>query len=237
MTLIFPDRTVVHLSYPKGLGLASRGVQPTYSYSVKHLPRPNKPGSPFEVLFVHGDIPSGLLDPRPVATFPLRGTTEATLHQVVARGLRSGSNYALLFRTSQWDFVAMMPSRDVAHTVAKHLFPSVTTSGWPTLSATGPVRLSVGFGEPRGPQLEIGDQNPSFEMVTTGASREYIVTGIQRCSPDSRLISPPANNGELGRSGAFKCFQLGGGLDVVVSIYGPKHFLHAAFYGLRLSGD
>jgi hypothetical protein len=227
MTVVFPDRTVVEFSYPTQLDLASLGVQPTYSYSFKRSfkrPRPNRPGSPYEVIFVHGDIPGGLLDPPSLGTF--QGTVgEATLHKVKAKGLRPGANYALVFRLGNWNLVATVPSESVASSVAEHLFPSVNKDGWPALVGTGPVRMSVGFGEPRGPQLEIGDGNPSFEMVALGANHGYITMGLQRCSSQ--------NNRRWGAS-AFKCLHLGNGIDVVVSIAGPKRFVNATFDGLEI---
>ena len=224
MPVIFPDKTVATFSYPAELRLADRGVQVTLSYSFKE----GRPNAPHDIIFIPGEPPQGLLDPKPVEMF---GTTpySSAVHQITY-DLRGDPPYALVYEADGWTIVATLPRREDADIVAQNLHPSVTDDGWPTVFATGPIELSEFFGEARGPHLEINDKNPIFDIADTGEVFEYIVIGPTGCSPGRDTIHESGGNWY-----GSKCLVFAGGEPrIVVSIYGPENFVRAIYNGIAL---
>ena len=230
MPVLFTGRTAAVLSYPSRLHLAERGVQTTASYSFKE----GRPNEPHDILFVHGALPDGLVG-EPLETFPAR-PSEATLHRVLATqpvargGLRGRPEYALLLRLPRWFMIVTLHSREDAGTVVDNLHPSVTRDGWPSLFASGPLVLSEGFGEARGPHLEFNDDDPTIDVHTEST---YVVMGpIDGCSQAEDGV------GELGKRTTYgaKCLAFEGNeLGIFVSIYGPERFVRALYEGLELA--
>lgn len=229
MTAVFMDRTVARLAYPAELGLAQMGVQTTISYSFDE--DREEAGAPFDVVAVHGEIPVDLLGEE-LERFEASQTDQATLHEVTGkgslRGLRGDPPYALLFSRSEWNFIATLPSREDAPTVAENLNLSVTQEGWPSVFVTGPLQLSHGFGEARGPHLEFNDEDPRWDFHTRDT---YVVMGVvSGCGPAEDGVS-----GSGGNAYAAKCLAFGGGeVGIFVSMYGPEQFVRDLYEGLRL---
>lgn len=227
MTVVFPDRTVARLSYPAELRLAEMGVQPTISYSLQE----GRPNAPHDVIFIPGETPAGLLDPKPLQTFGDATPQSIALHKVIYKRLRGDPSFALVYEKDDWTIVATMQPREDARVLAMNLHPSVTADGWPTVFANGPVRLSEGFGEARGAHLEIGDRNPLFDFTDAGDDFTYIVMGpTDGCAQAAKGVS---NLG--GQWYGAKCLEFTGGeLGIFMSIYGPEDFVRAVHRGIEL---
>ena len=227
MPVIFPDKTAATLSYPSELGFAESGIQPTISYSFEDA----RPNAPHDIIFISGDAPEGLVDPEELETFD---TTPfpATLHAVAYERLRGDPPHALIYEAGTWTIVATLPRLEDADTVARNLDLSVTSDGWPTVSARGPLELSEGFGEARGAHLEIGDKDPTFDVADADNDFSYIVMGpIAGCARADEGVS------KLGPDWyGSKCLAFtGGDLAIFLSIYGPEQFVRAAHQGIGLS--
>ncbi|MBA2313008.1 MAG: hypothetical protein H0V97_09455 [Actinobacteria bacterium] len=230
MPIIFPDKTAATLSYPSGLRLAERGVQSTISYTFKDA----RVGAPHDIIFVHGPVPRGLLDPEVLQRFDSAPFGEVTLHRVMATqsigrgGLRGSPPYALLFPARPWNIVVTLPSREDATAVARNIHASVSNDGWPSLFVTGSLALSQGFGEARGPHLEFNDQDPTFDVHTRST---YIILGpVDGCGKAAEGVSKLS-----GDTYGAKCLSFAGGESgIFVSIYGPKRFVRAFYQGLEL---
>lgn len=229
LPIVFMDRTVARLSYPGDLALAERGVQTTISYTLNDMG--SRPGASFDVIAVHGDVPEGLLGEE-IDRFNSIPFGVATAHPVVGRGalrgLRGDPPYALVFEAPNWKFIVTLPSRDEAETVAENLHPSVTAEGWPSVRVSGPLQLSEGFGEARGPHLEFNDEDPRWEFHTRDT---YVVMGIVvRCGPTLGGVSGGGDDTYAAKCLAFEGAELG----ISVSIYGTEEFVRELYDGLRL---
>jgi hypothetical protein len=124
--------------------------------------------------------------------------------------------------------VATLPGREEAETVADHLHPSVTDEGWPSLLTTGPLELSEGFGEARGPHLEFNDEDPRFDVHTDDT---YVLMGVvDGCGGAEEGVSGSGPDRYAAKCLAFE----GGYLGIFVSIYGPEQFVRDLYDGLRL---
>ena len=223
MPVTLADHTSFTLSYPSDLRLAGRGVQATVSYTFDEA----RPNAPHDVLFIPGEAPEGLLHPEALETYE-SAPLAPTLYEVAYEHLRGDPPYGLVYDAGEWTIVATIPRRQDADVVAGSLHPSVAANGWPTISASGPVELSEFFGEARGPQLEIGDDNPLFDVADAGEDFRYIVMGLSKCQSDEGVD-------RLGGDWyASKCLQLAGDRNIVVSIYGPEEFVRAVYEGLSL---
>ena len=226
MPVIFPDKTAATLSYPSELRLAERGVQVTITYMFEEA----RPNGPHDIIFIRGESPPGLLDPQSLRTFDAT-PYPADLHAVTYEDLRGDPPYALAYEAGAWTIVVTLPRREDADLVVQNLHPSVTGEGWPSVSASGSLQLSEGFGEARGPHLEIGDKDPVFEIVDAGEDFTYVVMGPP-------TACKPADDGvhrDGGQWYASKCLQFSGGRPgIVVSIYGPEKFVRSVFEGIAL---
>lgn len=226
---VFMDRTIARISYPQVLALAEMGVQTTISYAFTD--ERAQLGAAFDVIAVHGEIPDGLLGEE-LERFDATASGQAALHQVKGRGrlrgLRGNPPFALVFRSREWHFLATLPSREEAATVAENLHPSVTSEGWPSLFTTGPLQLSQGFGEARGPHLEFNDEDPRWDIHTRDT---YVLMGVvSGCGEAEDGVSGGGRD-----SYAAKCLPFEGDeLGIFVSIYGPEEFVRDLYGGLRL---
>lgn len=227
MTVVFPDRTVARLSYPAELRLAEMGLQPMINYSLQE----GRPNPPHDIIFIPGEAPVGLLDPEPLETFGDAIPQRTSLHEIVYKHLNDDPPFALVYEKDGWTIVATMQRREDAQVLAANLHPSVSADGWPTVSATGPVRLSEGFGEARGAHLAIGDRNPLFDLTDAGDDSAYILMGPNRgCAQADDGVS---NLG--GQWYGAKCLEFTGGeLGMFMSINGPEDFVRAVHRGIEL---
>lgn len=218
VTVIYPNKVVAHLSYPRDLGLAAKGMQPSISYS---LPT----GSMNEVLFVNGPLPRGLFTGPPLTSFD-----GAQLYRVAHEDLRA--EFALVWRHDPWHIIATLPSRSVAEVVAENLFTSVAKNGFPSLMADDPVTLSQGFGEAWGAHIDIGDANPVFNIVDANKDFDYITSGVVKtCLGVEERVTGQAG----GHFYASRCLEFSpGSFGLFFSIYGRERFVRRVFEGLRL---
>ncbi len=225
IAVVFPDKTAARLSYPAELSLAAMGVQPTLSYVFPKA----EPEAPFDIIFVHGDLPKRLLDPEPIRTFDTVTRPDPTLHRIEYRRLRGSTNFALRFDLEPWSILAVIPSADDAEVVAENLHLSVTNDGYPSVFATRPLELSRGFGEARGAHLEIGDLNPLFDYTDADDEFRYVeMAPLENCTDQ-----PPA---QIERDWyAARCLEFDSrGLAIFASINGPEAFVRAVYEGLQL---
>ena len=226
MSVVFPDKTAATISYPSELQLAQRGVQVAMSYTFEDA----KPNTPYDIIFIPGEAPEGLLDPQPLQTFDGMAFP-AAVHAVTYEYLRGDPPFALVYETEGWTIVATLPEQADADTVVRNLHPSVTAKGWPSVFASGPLQLSEGFGEARGPHVEIGDRDPIFDVVDAGDDFTYIVMGPSTdCDPKNDAVDQTAGDWYGARCLVGPTQRQ----RVFASIYGPNEFVRSVFEGIEL---
>ena len=217
VTLVYPDKTAVRISYPRRVALASMGIQPTVSYAIDGK-------GPNDIIFVRGALPRGLVDPAPLATYG-----DKALHRLTYE--LSGAEYVLTSEIDGWTIVILLPDRPGAPVIAENIVLSVSAEGYPSVFALGPVQLSEGFGEERGPHIEFGDADPTFGVVKADVDFTYVVSGVvKRCSDSITRLEKTGTDWYGSR-----CLDFAGGSPgVFFSVYGPESFVRAVVQGLRL---
>lgn len=219
----FPDGSAAMLVYPAELELASGGIQPDVSYVWIDDPPPRHP-----IVFLNGPpgVEAEFVEGDPRATLPLPGGAEATVW------VASGSQFTrhrdigwwLAYRTDSWTILASLGQESDADVLSGSLSVAETETGFPFVTASGPVALAEGFGESEGPVLTIGDANPTPDLVSD------LFDGTIFLSADGCTGGPEFDPEHLDYYGS-NCLGEG---SVFASIYGDPDFIRAVLDGLRV---
>lgn len=230
MPVLFPNGVLARISYPPALRLAELGAQPAVSYSFDDTRR----NTPHDIIFVHGSLPEGLLDPEPLQ-MPDDDQEDLALHTVIADDLRGHEPYALVFEEADWNIVALLQRREDAGVVASNLDFMIQADGWPSVLATAPLYLAEGFGNARGAEVSFGDGNPLVRIVSDVRGGE---TGLVEMGPIPACESGGMNllpQGDL--SHGSRCLQVNeGDPGIFVRVWGPEMFVRDVLEGVELDG-
>lgn len=219
----FPDGSAATLAYPTELELASGGIQPDVSYVWTDDPPPRHP-----IVFLHGPpgVEAGYVEGEPRATFPLPDGGQAIVW--VASGSQftrqRGIRWWLVYRTDSWTILASLGQESDAEVLFGSLSVAETETGFPFVTASGPVALAEGFGESEGPVLTIADANPYPDLVSD------LLAGTIFLSPDECSGGPEFDPQDMNYYGS-NCLGEG---KVFASIYGDREFIQAVLDGLRV---
>jgi hypothetical protein len=213
--VVFPDGTKATVVYPTELDLASLGVQPDVSYVWRENPPPR-----FPIVFVHGRDASVAPFVDPEGESRLINTSEGGIEVLQARGNDTERRFWIRYELRSWTvLVSVRDALTSAVEVAAALDLRETSSGFPVVTASGPIALAEGFGEAEGPQLAIGDGTAEPDSVSQLDATIFL--SPDGCSTVSEV------------SGNYGSACLGDGA-VFASIYGDREFVRAVVDGLRV---
>jgi hypothetical protein len=215
MPVVFPDGTKATVVYPTELDLASLGVQPDVSYVWRDNPPPR-----FPIVFLHGRDASVASFVDPEGESRLINTSEGGIEVLQARGHDTERRFWIRYELRSWTvLVSVRDALTSAIEVAAALDLRETSSGFPVVTASGPIALAEGFGEAEGPQLAIGDGTAEPDSVSQLDATIFL-------SPDGCMPGSES-------SGTYGSACLGDGA-VFASIYGDRDFVAKVIDGLRL---
>jgi hypothetical protein len=211
MPVVFPDGTEATVVYPTPLELASLGVQPQVSYLWEDDPPPR-----FPILFLPDRDASiaRYVDEDQGST--LVNTSEGGIEVFPAKGNDTERRFWIRYELPSWTvLVSVRDALASAVEVTGALRFEETASGFPVVSASGPIALSHESGEGEGPMLAVG-----------GVGVTAVELWIERCSGGAGVD-------EVLESGAYGSACLAGG-RVTASIYGDSSTVEAIAAGLRI---
>jgi Tol biopolymer transport system component len=218
LDVTWPDGSTAVLAYPASLELTSGGIQPDVSYVRTADPPPRHP-----ILFLHGPpgVEAGYVEGDPRATIPIAGGGKATVWAAAeSRFTRNRDiRWWLVYRTDSWAILASLEEENSADALAGSLSVSESATGFPFVSATGPVALAEGFGESEGAVLALGDANAAPDLVSD------LLGGTVFLAPDACSGGPEV---ELDTYGS-NCLGEG---NVHASVYGNPSFIRSVLAGL-----
>ena len=210
MPVMFPDGTRTMLVYPTELDLAALGVQPNVSYLWTDDPPPRYP-----IVFLHD--PNASIDHYvdPDEGSRLINTSEGGIQVYPARGNDVQRRFWIRYELPSWTvLVSVRDALTSAIAVAGGLQIEEHATGFPVVTASGPIALSRESGEGEGPLLHIGS-----------VGETAVLLWLERCDWVSGVD-------EVLKSGAYGSACLADG-RITATIYGTSTDVEAIVSGLR----